>query len=253
MDQIFTRHRFEIRRRSLEVVERIQLSPQMVRLVLKGDLEGFASPSPDDHIKLLFEAAETGGAEKPEMREYTPRAFDLAAGLLTLDFALHGVESGAAGPATAWAAKAAPGDRLQVAGPRGSAEVTGAFDWWLLIGDETALPAIGRWLEEMAPGTPVTTLGLVTGAGEEQAFATAAAHVGHWTHRADPADPAPALAALAGIALPAGRGFVWVGAEAGVARALRDALVDRGQPREWIKAAGYWTRGKADTSDKSLE
>ena len=43
------------------------------------------------------------------------------------------------------------------------------------------------------------------------------------------------------------------GAEAGVARHIRDHfLTARNHPRHWLKAAGYWTAGKADTSDKTL-
>src|SRR3546814_10448720 len=36
-----------------------------------------------------------------------------------------------------------------IAGPRGSFLVPTAFDWHLLIGDETAIPAIARRLEEL--------------------------------------------------------------------------------------------------------
>ena len=141
-----------------------------------------------------------------------------------------------------------------VAGPRGSTVIAPVFDWWLLIGDETALPAMGRWVEGMAQGPAVTTLGLVTGPAEEQHWQTLANHVAHWCHRADPVDPQPVASAVAGLDLPEGRGFVWIAAEAGVARHIRDHfLTARNHPRHWLKAAGYWTAGKADTSDKTLE
>lgn len=249
MEQIITRHRFEIRRRSLTVLEKTHLTPHMIRIVLSGeDLADFTSLAPDDHIKLLFDT----GAEKPEMREYTPRAFDPEARRLTIDFAVHD-----AGPATRWAVSAQPGDTLQIGGPRGSQVVSAAFDWWALIGDETALPAIGRWLGELPAGARAVSLGLVTGPEEEQSFVTAAAHAAHWGHRpeAAAADPAPALAAAAQLTLPSeGRGFIFIAAEAAVARALRDHFVtDRGHPREYVKAAGYWVSGQADTSDKSLD
>ena len=246
MEQITTRHRFDIRRRPLVVRDKTRVTPQMIRLVLAGDdLADFQSPAPDDHVKLLID----GPGGEPVMREYTPRAFDPQAGTLTIDFAVH-----EAGPATQWAVDAAPGDRLTVAGPRGSTVIAPVFDWWLLIGDETALPAMGRWVEGMAQGAAVTTLGLVTGPAEEQHWQTLANHVAHWCHRADPADPQAAASAVAGLDLPEGRGFVWIAAEAGVARHIRDHfLTARNHPRHWLKAAGYWTAGKADTSDKTLE
>ena len=245
MDQIITRHRFDIRRRTLSVVEKTRITPNMIRFVLHGeDLGDFTSPGPDDHIKLFFDT----GAEKPEMRDYTPRAFDREARTLTLDFAIHD-----AGPATQWAVDAAVGDRLEIAGPRGSKVIAPVFDWWLLIGDETALPAMGRWVGEMPEGAQVTTLGLVIDAAEEQVWQSRAAHRAEWLHRADPADPAPVVEAAGGIDLPEGRGFVWIAAEAGVARALRDHFEGRGHPPEWLKAAGYWVKGEADASVKSLD
>ncbi|MCB1389627.1 MAG: siderophore-interacting protein [Rhodobacteraceae bacterium] len=248
MDTIITRHRHETRRRLLTVESVEDLTPHMRRVVLGGsDLDGFVSLAPDDHIKLILD---TGG-DKPEMRDYTPRAFDPTARRLTVDFALHD-----AGPATAWALAAAPGDTITVGGPRGSAVVAPVFDWWLLIADETGLPAMGRWVEELAAGAVVMTLGAVPGTADEQVFATAAAHRPVWVHRpvAAAADPVPLLEAARALSLPTGKGFVWIAAEARVARALRDHFeAERGHPRAWIKAAGYWIEGQADASDKALE
>lgn len=79
------------------------------------------------------------------MRDYTPRHFDAARRELTLDFILHD-----AGPATAWAQQVKIGDQLGIGGPRGSQVVADVFDWYLLLGDETAMPAIGRRLEELS-------------------------------------------------------------------------------------------------------
>ena len=246
------RVRHELKRRTLSVAGVERLTPAMVRVTLAGDsLADFASPAFDDHVKLFFAVAGPDGAPAAEMRDYTPRRFDTARGLLVVDFALH-----QAGPATDWAARAAPGQTLEVAGPRGSSVIPDDFDWYLLVGDETALPAIARRVEELRPGVPVTTLVAVTGPAEEQAFAPRAGLDARWLHRPAAAadDPAPVLAALAGIPLPPGEGHVFIAAEAGVARALRRHIVEeRGHPREWTKAAGYWKRGQADASEKAME
>ncbi|WP_375687695.1 siderophore-interacting protein [Pseudooceanicola sp. LIPI14-2-Ac024] len=248
MDQIVTRHRHELKRRTLTVSAVETLTPHMVRITFSGEeLADFVSLAPDDHVKLRFPS----GGEEPLMREYTPRAFDTDAGRLVIDFALH-----EAGPATAWALAASPGDTLVIGGPRGSAVVAPVFDWWLLIGDETALPAIGRRLEELAPGAQAVSLVAVPGAADEQLFDTAARHAAHWVHRpvAAAAEAAPLLDAARTLSLPDGRGYVWIAAEARVARALRDHFLnDRGHPKDCMKAAGYWTQGLADTSDKSLD
>lgn len=248
MDPVITRHRHELKRRDLTVAQAFRLTPHMQRIVLQGpDLADFVSLAPDDHVKLIFPS----GTDAPLMREYTPRAFDTVAQSLTLDFAVHD-----AGPATDWGLSARPGDTLTVAGPRGSAVVAPDFDWWLLIGDETALPAIGRWAEELPEGARLITLVAVPGNADRQTWAAKAALDARWCLRptAQAADAAPLLEAAKALELPAGRGFIWIAAEARVARALRDHFTGaRGHPKEWLKAAGYWTRGIADGSDKSLD
>lgn len=234
------RVRHELKRRRLTVREVGRVTPGMIRVVLAGDdLADFVSAGFDDHIKLFFP-----GDDGAERRDYTPRAFDTAAGTLTVDFVLHD-----AGPATRWAAAARPGDDLEIGGPRGSVVVSDSFDWWLLVGDETALPAIGRRVEEAAPGSRVTTVVAVTGPAEEQRFRTPADHRALWVHRpaSNAADPAPLLAALESLDWPEGEGFVWIAAEATVARALRAHVLDvRGHPRQWLRASGYWQQGAVD-------
>ncbi|MFC7662843.1 siderophore-interacting protein [Methylorubrum suomiense] len=93
----------------------------MRRITLTGpDLDGFASPGFDDHVKMFFAAPghdrpvlpETGpdGLVFPETgpqplgRDFTPRRYDPEARELDIDFALlH------EGPASRWAAEARPG------------------------------------------------------------------------------------------------------------------------------------------------
>lgn len=245
MTHEITRIRHELRRRSLVVRRTEYVTPRMLRLTLAGyELAGFTSLSPDDHIKVVV----PGANGEDERRDYTPRHFDPVANELTVDFALH-----EAGPVTAWARAARPGDVAAIGGPRGSVVVPHDFDWWLLIGDETALPAIGRRIEELPAGTRVTSIVAVAGPEEEQRFATSADHAAIWVHRpAERADdPAPLLAALDRWEAPPGDGFIWVAAEAGVARALRmRVLGERRHPAAWLKASGYWVKGRADTTEK---
>src|SRR5690606_39237371 len=126
-------------------------------------------------VKLFFPVAE---GEKPCMRDYTPRAFDTTACTLTLDFAVH-----EAGPATVWALAARPGDQLEIGGPRGSMVVADDFDWYLLVADETGLPAIGRRLEELRADVPVISAVLVESKADVQAVETAARWSAHWLFR----------------------------------------------------------------------
>lgn len=245
MTHQITRHRHEIKRRRLTVKEKGNVTPGMIRILLEGsDLADFTSLSPDDHVKLFVQADDG----TPAMRDYTPRRFDTGAGTLTLDFAVHD-----AGPATRWAIDAAVGDVLEIGGPRGSVTISPTFDWWLLVGDETALPAIGRRLEELPKGTRVISVVTVAGPEEEQLFSTETDLQAIWVHRplGEAANPEPVLAALDCIDWPTGDGFVWIASEAQVARAVRDHVTSRrNHSRGWLKAAGYWKQGVADAHEK---
>jgi NADPH-dependent ferric siderophore reductase len=240
VDRQLVRVRHETKRRVLTLWAVEALTPHMRRLHFQcDDLMGFVSLSPDDHIKLFFPGAD--GREA--MRDYTPRRFDVAAGTMAIDFALHD-----AGPATAWAVAAKPGDTLNIGGPRGSVVIPDAFDWRLFIGDETALPAIGRQLEEARPGAAIITVACVDQAEDIQAIDTAAAWTPLWLCRdavgAD--DLANVRQALGRVFPRGGAGFVWIAGEAQFAKALRAHVHgDLGHPLEWIKASGYWVRGEA--------
>lgn len=238
------RFRHELKRRHLTVVSTERLTPNMIRITLGGDdLADFTSLSAGDHIKV-FVPDDAGGVA---MRDYTPRHFDAENRRLVLDFAVHD-----AGPATRWALNAGVGDELQIGGPRGSLVITGPRRW-LLIGDETALPSIGRRIEEMTPGTEVTGIVAVPGVEDEQVFETKAVLNILWVHRKDPADATDIIERLRDIAIEPGT-FVWVAAEGAVTRAIRNHLIEeRKHPLAWLRAAGYWVKGKADTTEKFEE
>ncbi len=237
------RVRHETRRRTLRVISRQVLTPRMVRIVLTStELHDFVSAAADDHVKLFFPTP-----DGPVMRDFTPRAFDTTRCELTIDFALHD-----SGPATEWASAAAVGDILEIGGPRGSAIAPDDFDWYLLVGDETAFPAMARRLEELGPGTPAAVYAIAQDAAEVMRFASPAALSQTWLVRDGRADDAAQLhEALETFVPPNGEGFVWIAAEGAVARALRQYMIEsRGHPPTWMKAAGYWARGRADGGAK---
>lgn len=245
------RVRHETRRRVLQVRRVERIAAHMVRITLGGDdLQGFTSLGFDDHVKLFFpEAAapDADGEMKTPSRDYTPRRYDAAAGTLEIDFALHD-----AGPATRWAEQATPGQTLTIGGPRGSFIVPTAFDWHLLIGDDTALPAIGRRLAELPKGSRALVLAEIDGAADRLTFESAAEVTVVWVHR----DGAEAGAndllrnALRMLELPPGDFYAWVACESLTAKALRAQLIaDNGANPKWMRAAGYWRRGTAAVHD----
>ncbi len=235
--------------RLAEVVRVEQPSPRMRRIVFGGaSLEGFTSAGADDHVKLFFPAP--GETDRPAqvMRDFTPRRFDAAARELTIEFVLHGE-----GPATAWAAQAVAGATLGIGGPRGSFLVPDDFDAYLLMGDETALPAISRRLEELRPGVTAIALIEVADAYEERHLPTAANAAITFLHRNGAAPGTTTLLqdAAQSMAMPSGDVHAWIAAEIDTARALRSHFVQlRGLPRDHVRAAGYWRIGEADSHAK---
>ncbi len=276
------RVRHAIKARLLQVRQISQLTPRMVRVTFHGpDLGDFISASFDDHMKLFFpqdgklvlpEKTPEGirfpaDAPRPPARDYTPRRYRPADNELDIDFVLHGE-----GPAATWVANAQVGDSLAVAGPRGSFVIPQGFDWQLLIGDETALPAIGRRLEEMAPGAQVHVIALVEDATEEQVFQTQADLHITWLHRkqgkqsqvqskeqspsqAQPqtheqrqsqVQSQPLVDAVHRFAFPAGEGFIWGGGEAAQMRAITQFLLDeKGIDKSRVRVSNYWKQGSA--------
>jgi NADPH-dependent ferric siderophore reductase len=161
--------------RSLQVENIARLTPGMLRITFSGeDLSDFVSLGSDDHMKI-FAPTHSGEIERGD---YTPRRYDPKAQTLLIDFAVHD-----AGPATLWALHARPGDRLQIGGPRSSAIISSDIRRWLLIGDETALPAMGRRIEEANSGAHITSVAAVVGPQEHQVFDTCTDLATLWAYR----------------------------------------------------------------------
>lgn len=162
----------------VQLKRRIALSPSLTRLVFGGpDVAEMTTLAPDQRVKLLFPAPDGSlpnlsndlhwktahsalpPDQRPPMRTYTIRALRREALEVDIDFVLHGVD----GPASAWATHAQVGDSLQMVAPNLAYEGdNGGYEWKppqgvrniLLVGDETALPAIAGILEQLADDQP---------------------------------------------------------------------------------------------------
>lgn len=248
------RRRRVMRRVSVTRVE--QLSPRMVCVTFTGDeLGAFGWNGPAAHIKLIF--PEEGQTEPPvsqpdgprptRVRTYTARRFDPTIPELDVEFVLHGD-----GPASTWAAHAQPGQVLMLGGPGPNYQIAPDADWFLLAGDDAALPAIESILEALPTDVPVYVVIEVADEHEERPLATAAHLDITWLHRdADPAQADQALeAAVRAVELPAGNGRIYVGCEAAAMRRIRAHLLqERGLDPTTIVTRGYWKFGAVDYTD----
>jgi NADPH-dependent ferric siderophore reductase len=237
--------------RLLQVRRRTAVTPRMIRVTLTGDeLAGFPGEGPDRRIKMFFPVegqerpavprASTGGPvwpageARPTIRTYTVRRFDAEAGELDVDFVLHE----GYGPAAAWAQAAEPGAWVGVSEPGGRWEPDPAADFHVVIGDESALPAVATVLEAI-PGARVLAILEVADAAEEQELPGAAEVT--WVHRGAAPPGEPLVAAVAAAEFPEGVGQAWLAGESAAVKEIRGHLLGpRGFGRRAVYATGYW-------------
>ena len=237
------------------------LTPALVRVELGGgDLGGLAMPDATDaYVNVAIPPAgapydavfdpQQVRADHPEhtwpaRRRYTVRAWDAGSGTLTVDFVVHG-DTGVAGP---WAAAVQPGDVLVFEGPSGGYRPDTQADWHLMVGDESALPAIAASLEVLPAGATAVVRLVCDGPDHELELPSAADVDLAWLHRAGGSDDAALLpAAVRELTFPAGRVHAFVHGEAEEIRTIRrHLLTDRGLTRQDMSCSPYWRRTMTD-------
>lgn len=220
------------------------LSPGRIRLTFSGaDVAVFiccdAARAPGAWIKLFVPRA--GGMVG---RAYTLRRVDLAKGSFDVDVVLHD-----SGPLSSWARSAQDGDAVEFAGPRdGGFILRPESQWIVLIGDETALPAIHAILASVPVRLAGTVLVETDHPGEHEAFFIGPNVRLRWIRCAPDRFSAgsPVLAALDREAILPGAGQAWVAGEAASVAAVRTLLHEKWKlANTHIRAKGYWKSGVA--------
>ncbi len=250
--------------RVLTVLRTAQVTPRMRRITLGGDeIAGFGTgpnikvliPPPGDPDPQWPTVGPDGRKvwppedRRPAIRTYTARRYDEAAGELDVDFVLHGDH----GVASRWAAQARPGDVLGIAGPGG--RVHADADWYAVAGDHTALPAIGKIVEELPEHARGHVLVEIPDAGEIQDLKPPPGVELRWIMR-DGAEAGTTTLLADAVRelpwptdLPGDRIFAWVAGESSAVRAIRTHVRDeRGLNRRRYLAIGYWKHGMNETS-----
>jgi len=237
------RHGLDLRFRMATMTAREWLAPDFVRVRLSGDeLVGFQSLGADDHMRLFFPSGAVGSVEElraSPSREYTPLAW--GEDWLDVEFAVHGDE----GVAAPWAATAPLGSRIGVGGPRGSAVISGTPGSWLLMGDETAIPAIRRFAQLIPVGAPARIVVETVSAGREVDI-DAPVEV-EWLHRGEAPAGSALIAFVEGLTDAVGDDpFVFIAAEQSIVKPGRALLARWGADSANAVVKGYWKRGEAE-------
>ncbi|MFI6643458.1 siderophore-interacting protein [Streptomyces sp. NPDC050504] len=245
-----------------------RLSPSMVRIIFGGDeLPLMATAGRDQRFKLFLphpgqDAPVVPSNDDPDwygswkaldpavrgiMRTYTISALSRDPHEMVTDFALHGT----AGPASAWATAARPGDRVSLLAP--VEEENGGYDfrppegtdWVLLTADETALPAVEGILASLPDRMPVRVWIETGDAADRRPLESTADAEVIWLVREGAAPRTPD--AIRGAQFPPGTPYAWVAGESATVKAVRRHLVnERGVDRRAVKFTGYWRRGASE-------
>ncbi|MDX6738852.1 siderophore-interacting protein [Actinocorallia sp. A-T 12471] len=243
-----------------------QLTPHMIRVVLGGDdlKQRFTAGAYTDHyVKLQlprpdspepFDPAEIRRTlprdRWPITRTYTVRAWDPASAELTLDFVVHG-DTGVAGP---WAASAAPGDVLWLAGPGGAYRPSPDASWHLLAGDESALPAIAASLEQLPTNAKAIAILEVASQADELPLPAHPNLTTTWLHRNGTPIGQKLTTAIEALDFPDNDVQAFIHGEAGLVRSIRRNLRQTRQlPLSQLSISGYWRQGTTEDGWQSTK
>ena len=256
----------------LTVVHTEQVAPSLRRVVFGGD--GFDTylqrhrelgEFTDAYVKLVFLAdgydypepldldvvrAEMPDAAAPVLRTYTIRWIDPDAREVAIDFVVHGdPDDPAAGIAGPWAQRAQPGDVMHLRGPGGAYAPDPAADWHLLVGDETAIPAISTAIEALEPGARAAVFIEVDGPADEVEWTTEAVLEVHWLHRGEAEHGSTTLLddAVRTWDWWPGRAQAFVHGESSLLKTVRAYVRgDREVDRRDLSASAYWRLGATE-------
>ncbi len=220
-----------------------RIAPWMMRITLQCPDAARFDRADALHVQVLVNFADLTLATDQERRSltwrrYTVRAVDLVKNTLDIDVFLHGE----AGPGASWAEELRVGDLVGVSGPSGGG--IGASDYYLIAGDETAVPAIARIMRLLPQNCCGEVLIEVAEGAERLSIETPVGVSLTWLERSKDAVSVLEAAVISALAeLPSEKTLVWVACEAGVATQLRKRVRAIAQPGKLDHLiAGYWKR-----------
>lgn len=243
--------------RVVEVVDRRELSPRMMGLTFAGDgLREMQPPDPASSIRLLvpepgaelviptWEGNEflLPGGGRPTIRTFTPLRHDPDAGTVDVEIVRH-----PGGAVSAWAETAATGHRAAISGPGRGYAIDPDAARYVLVGDETALPAIGQLLATFDDTVAVEVHAEVVSPEARLDLPDHPTADVTWHVTDDGDTPGSALVECVRHVELGEDDHVWAAGEAAAMQAIRRHLFDeRGLPRSRTTVRGYWKPARVD-------
>ncbi len=218
-----------------------ELTPRTRRITFEGPIIA-NSDRPASYLALYFTEPEddwvaSGIGDPPAKRTYTPRYVRPECRSMTIDFVLHGH-----GMATEWARTARAGDVIWAGNITGGYDVPADLEHLVLVGDDTAIPAIGTVLEAIPAQIRTTVIIEIVDEDDERDPSDTVACDPIWLHRGTDVTAVgeQMLNLVRSIAVPHGAHW-WIAGEREAVRSIRDHLIEvRHVPREHIAADAYW-------------
>lgn len=233
--------------RTLQVIASRYLTSNMLRVTLGGDeIATFPDDQEGAYIKLIFPGEE--GA-KDMTRTYTVRY--QRRNQIDVDFVMHGD----GGPASDWAKSARPGDDIRVGGPGPKKLVDNTADWFLLVGDMSALPAMSVCIEQLPADARGYAVIEVAEESDIQTLAHPPSFALHWviTPELDK-DSRGLINRVRQLEWLSGRPSVWAACEFSKMRELRRYFKeDRHLERQELYISSYWKCGSSENQHKLIK
>ncbi|MEM7461645.1 MAG: siderophore-interacting protein [Pseudomonadota bacterium] len=237
--------------RIFDVLSVRQITPNMRRVSIGGPaLETFPTGQDGGYLKLVL--SEDGSLQRPMLRTYTiarqgPDALDV-------DFALHG-EHGDGGPASSWAQKVKPGEKIQARGPGPQKPLPPGFDWYLVFGDMTALPAIAVNLANLPEDAVGNAVIEVQTEDDRQNLPHPKGIKIDWVINPEPGRHPKSFERVArSITWRPGRVYAWSATEFDVMKNMRRYLrEERGLTSGELYISSYWKQGIGEDKHREIK
>ena len=235
------------------MVRRDEVTPRMLRLTFEGEgLRELVAPEPASSVRLLVPSPGAAdlvmpewngnefllpGGERPALRTFTPLRFDAARGRIELEIVRH-----PGGAVSEWAETAGPGDRAAISGPGRGWELDSGVRVLHLLGDETAVPAIGQLIELVDAAVSIRVdIEVESGDAVQPLPDRPDVHASWHVRGADESPGATLVRAARSLSEVGTDGHIWAAGEAASMQAIRKHCFDvLGLSRSQTTIRGYW-------------
>lgn len=234
--------------RTLTVLRKRPVSPNMLRITVGGPgLDGYPEDQDGAYLKLRLREPETEQG-KPLLRTYTVRYYRQQERELDIDFVMHDVD----GPAANWARNCNPGEEIVTMGPGPKKTSDPTANWHLIVGDMSALPAIGANLEALPRSAVGYALLEIIDEGDQQEIDAPQGIQVRWlVNRHPDRENTILMEAVKQIKWLEGTPYTWVAGEFSQSLGIRKWLKsERGMNRDHMYASSYWKIGQTEDGHK---